>query len=152
MEISNQVASPSAGKNTGIVLLPCPTLQCVPKAISGGGDVFKVPGCHMLRQMSSQWGSQKLLQGLVSHELTTYHPAFNQYLKQWIIMSILSKGCKLDNFESHNSLKLSFINVWGLHLNFVECESFLESISPDILALCETNLILAISLWGVISL
>ena len=54
MESSNQVASPSAGKNTGIVLLPCPTLQCVPKAISGGGDVFKVPGCHMLRQMSSQ--------------------------------------------------------------------------------------------------
>ena len=28
----------------------------------------------------------------------------------------------------------------GLHLNFVECESFVESNSPDILALCETNL------------
>ena len=25
-------------------------------------------------------------------------------------------------------------------MNFVECESFLESDSPDILALCETNL------------
>ena len=25
-------------------------------------------------------------------------------------------------------------------MNFVECESFLESNSPDILALCETNL------------
>ena len=55
-------------------------------------------------------------------------------------MAILSKGCKLDNFESHNFLKPSFRNIHGLHSNFVECESFLESNSPDILALCETNL------------
>ena len=55
-------------------------------------------------------------------------------------MAILSKACKPDNFESHNSLKLSFTNTQGLHSNFVECESFLESNSPDILALCETNL------------
>ena len=55
-------------------------------------------------------------------------------------MAILSKACKPDNFESHNSLKLSFMNIWGLHSNFVDCESFLESNSPDILALCETNL------------
>ena len=55
-------------------------------------------------------------------------------------MTILSKACKLDNFESHNSLKLSFTNIWSLCLNFVDCESFLESNSPDILALCETNL------------
>ena len=31
-------------------------------------------------------------------------------------------------------------NIWGLHPNFVNCKSFLESTSPDILALCETNL------------
>ena len=55
-------------------------------------------------------------------------------------MTILSKGRKPDNFEPHNSLKLSFMNIRGLHLNFVECESFLESNSPGILALCETNL------------
>ena len=55
-------------------------------------------------------------------------------------MAILSKACKPDNFESHNSLKLSFTNIQGLRLNFVDCESFLESNSPDILALCETNL------------
>ena len=47
-------------------------------------------------------------------------------------MAILSKACKPDNFESHNSLKLSFTNI--------DCESFLESNSPDIHALCETNL------------
>ena len=64
-------------------------------------------------------------------------------------MAILSKRCKTDNFESHNSLKLSFTNIQGLHLNFVDSESFLESNSHDILALCETNmteLILAISM------
>ena len=55
-------------------------------------------------------------------------------------MAILSKACKPDNFESHNSLKLSFTNIRGLRSNFVDCESFLESNSPEILALCETNL------------
>ena len=55
-------------------------------------------------------------------------------------MAILSKGCKRDNFEPHNSLKLSFTNILALRSNFVECESFFESNSPNILALCETNL------------
>ena len=55
-------------------------------------------------------------------------------------MTILSKACKPDNFELHNSLKLSFMNIQGLRSNFVDCESFLESNFPDILALCETNL------------
>ena len=55
-------------------------------------------------------------------------------------MVILSKACKPDNFESHDSLKLSFTNIRGLHSNFVDCEFFLESISLDIRALCETNL------------
>ena len=55
-------------------------------------------------------------------------------------MAILSKARKPDNFESHNSLKFSFMNMRGLHSNFLDCESFLEVNSPDILALCETNL------------
>ena len=55
-------------------------------------------------------------------------------------MAILSKACKPDNFELHNSLKLSFTNIRGLRSNFVHCESLLESNPPDILALCETNL------------
>ena len=55
-------------------------------------------------------------------------------------MAMLSKGCKPDNFESHNSVNLSFTNIQGLRSNFVKCESFLESKSPDILALCDTNL------------
>ena len=40
----------------------------------------------------------------------------------------------------HNSLKLSFTNIRGLRSDFVKCEYFLESNSPSILALCETNL------------
>ena len=50
-------------------------------------------------------------------------------------MAILSKGCKPDKFESHNSLKLSFANICGLRSNFVDCKFFLKSNSPDILAL-----------------
>ena len=55
-------------------------------------------------------------------------------------MTILSKACKPDNFESHNSLKLSFTNIRDLRSNFVYYASLLESNSLDILALCETNL------------
>ena len=40
----------------------------------------------------------------------------------------------------HNSLNLNFTNIRSPHLNVLDCESFLESNSPDILALCETNL------------
>ena len=51
-------------------------------------------------------------------------------------MAILPKACKSLNviFESHNSLKLSFTHIRGLRLNFVDCESFLEKNSLEILA------------------
>ena len=55
-------------------------------------------------------------------------------------MTILSKERKPDNFELHNFLKFSFTNIGVLHSIFVDCKLFLESNSPDILALCETNL------------
>ena len=32
------------------------------------------------------------------------------------------------------------MNIRGLRSNFIDCESFLEPNSPDIVALCETNL------------
>ena len=51
---SNQEASPSASKNTRVVLGPCRAWKCVPTAISGGVDISEIPGCHLLRQMSSQ--------------------------------------------------------------------------------------------------
>ena len=56
------------------------------------------------------------------------------------MLAILSKSCKPDNFESNKSLNLSFTNIRGLCLNIVNCESFLESNSPDILPQWETSL------------
>ena len=40
---SDQEVSPSAGKNTGIVLVSCRTWKCVRIAISGGADISEVP-------------------------------------------------------------------------------------------------------------
>ena len=45
---SNQEASPSAGENTGIVLVQCHAWKCVPTAISGGVDISEVRGCYLL--------------------------------------------------------------------------------------------------------
>ena len=67
----------------------------------------------------------KLLQGLVSHELTAYLSIFNLF--------------KLNELWPYYQI-LSFTNILGLRSNFVDCESFLESNFPDILALCETDL------------
>ena len=55
-------------------------------------------------------------------------------------MAILLKGRKPDNFEQHNSIKLSFTNIRGLRFKLFDCKSFLESNSLDILTLCEANL------------
>ena len=57
-----------------------------------------------------------------SHELRDYLSIFNLFK----LMAILSKACKPDYFESHNSLKLSFMNIRGLCSNFLDCKSFLE--------------------------
>ena len=75
----------------------------------------------------------------MSYELTAYLSIFTLFKPNelWPYYQI---ACKPDNFESHNSLKLSFTNIRGLRSNFVDCKSFLQSNSPDILALCETNL------------
>ena len=50
----DQESSPSAGKNTRIVLVPRCPWKCVPTAISSGVNISKVPGHHFLWQMSSQ--------------------------------------------------------------------------------------------------
>ena len=112
--------------------------KCIPVAISSGMDISEVPGCHLLWQMCVQSGSQKLLQSLVSHELTAYLSGVILFiLNEWWPYYQKDVGQIVLNL---NSRKHSFINIWGLCLNFVDCESFLESNSPDILALCETNL------------
>ena len=112
-------------KKTEIVLVPCSTWKCVSTAISCGMDVSNVLGCQLLQKMSSQWGLQELIRRLASE------------LKE---VAILSKLCKPDHFKWDNYLKLSFTNIWALHSNFDGCEFFLEANSPDILALCKTNI------------
>ena len=57
-----------------------------------------------------------------------YQKGVNQIILNHTTLSTLS------------TLKLSFTNVQGLCSNFVECESALESNSPNILAQWETNL------------
>ena len=56
-------------------------------------------------------------------------------LDRMVLLSVHER----DNFESHNSLNLSFTNVRGFRSNYIACESFLESNSPDILVLCKAN-------------
>ena len=73
------------------------------------------------------------------YELTAYLSAFDIFLT-WRIITMLPKGCKPHNLESQNSPKPSITNICGLCSNFVECESFLESDTRDILALYQTNL------------
>ena len=66
---SDQEAFLSAGKDTGVVLVPCDAWKCVSTAISGGVSRSLGVICY---NRWEHWGSQKLLQGLVSHELTDY--------------------------------------------------------------------------------
>ena len=85
LESRNQEASPSAGKNIGSVwigLVLCCEWKCVPTTISIGVDISEVPSCHLLLIMSSQSGSQKLLQRSVFHEFTVYPSDFGLFLTQ----------------------------------------------------------------------
>ena len=52
----------------------------------------------------------------------------------------MSTFCFCINPCSQTSVKLRFSNIQSLCSNFFACEPFLESRSPDILGLCETNL------------
>ena len=45
---NDQEASPSASKNTRVVLVPCPAWKCVPTAISHDVDVLEFCECHLL--------------------------------------------------------------------------------------------------------
>ena len=44
---SDKEASPSAGKNIRLVLVPRCTWKYVPSAISSGADIPEFPGCHL---------------------------------------------------------------------------------------------------------
>ena len=129
--------------------MPYHAWKCDPSAISGGVDISKVPWCHLLQKTVSQQGSQKLRQRLVSHEHTAYFS--DLFLTHWI-MAILSKGCKTDNFESYNFLKLTFTNIRGLRFFLNVNLSLNQTLLMLLLYVRQTwmtELILIISLWGV---
>ena len=80
--------------------------------------------------------------------LMKLHPTsvFTSFLTKW------GGHYQKYTIRSHNSLKLNFTNIQSFLSNFVECESFLESNSSDILGLYArqtwmTQFILSISLW-----
>ena len=50
----DQEASPSAGKNTGVVLVPCCTWKYAPQDLSGGANISEVPRNHLLQLISYQ--------------------------------------------------------------------------------------------------
>ena len=132
--------------------MSCCTCKCVLSAITSVDNPWAA-WYHLLRKMCSHWVSQKLLQGLVSHELTAYRFVFDLFL--FHEMAILSKGHKPDNFESHNSLKLKLYRYLKSLFEFCWMWIFpwikLFWYSP-----CETNLdgllILTISLSAIIFL
>ena len=102
---SHKEASPSAGKiNLKSSFNVTPHMK-VTTANSGGMDISQVSGYHFFKQMSSWWGSQKLLQILVSHELTVYLSVFDIFLTQWI-MANLGDSVDSENFSVTVNLPL----------------------------------------------
>ena len=51
---TNEGASPSAGENTGVVLVPNHAWRCVPTAFSSDMDISEFSGYHLLQEMSFQ--------------------------------------------------------------------------------------------------
>ena len=104
-------------------------------------DILEVPACYDIcydRWILSEGHKNYFKDWCLMNSQPTF--LFLNYLnKPHGLRPYFQKACKPNNFESHNSLKLSFTNIWGLCVSFLDCESFLESNSPEILALCETN-------------
>ena len=74
--------------------------KCVPTAVSCWVNISEVPECHLLRQMSCQCGSHKLIQEFVFHQLTVYLPHFDilnghiikSMYTRWLSITQLSKA------------------------------------------------------------
>ena len=65
------------------------------------------------------------------------------YFKDWRLMNSQSTFLFLTYLNLMNYVILDnirFTNIRDLRLSFVDCESALELNSPDVFALCETNL------------
>ena len=79
---SDQEASPSAGKNTGVVLVPCSRMEVRPYSYFRWCGYFRGPWVSFVTTDEFSVKVAKLLQGLVSHELIAYLSTFNLFLTQ----------------------------------------------------------------------
>ena len=107
----------SAGKNTGVVLVPCFFMEVCPYSYFQWCGYFWVPSVSFVKTDEFSVRVTKITSRIGiswTHNLPFY---FQPILTQFI-MTILSKGYKPDNFESQNSLKLSFTNNWSFRSNF----------------------------------
>ena len=146
----NQEVTPLAGKKNRVVLVSWPPWKSVPTAISGSVDFSEFPGCHLLHQMNSQWGSQKTLQGLLSHFLSVFDPFFNSWNDhiQKDVNQIILHHSILRNL----GLPIIEVFIWFLlNVNLSSSQTLLTFLlfmrQTQI-----TQLILAISLFGIIFL
>ena len=88
-------------------------MNYVPTAYFGREDILKYPGCHFLRQMVSQHGSQDST-SKISASSTPSLPSNFYFILCLNKMAISHyQVCKPDTFESYKSLKLSFTNIQG---------------------------------------
>ena len=109
---SDQQASPSAGKNTGVVLVPCSRMDVRPSSYFRWWGYFWGPLVSFVTTDEFSVGFTKITSRIgVSWTHSLIWPYHQKH------------------FQSRNSLKVSFTNIRGLHSNFVDCESFLESLS-----------------------
>ena len=75
----DQEASPAAGKNTGVVLVPYLRMEVRPHSYFWLCWYFWGPSVSFVMTGEFSVRVTKLLQGLVSHELTAYLSIFNQF-------------------------------------------------------------------------
>ena len=78
--ITNQEASPSAGKNTRVVLVPCYTWKCVLKAISSGVDISL---------------------GVICYDRLVFREGHKNYFKDWCLMKSRSNFSAFDRLLTH---------------------------------------------------
>ena len=147
---SNQEASSSAGKNTGVDIVPCHAWKFVLTAIFGVVDISKVPGFLFITTDDFTVRVTKIISRIVVSRPCSIPFRFLPLLDsmKWPYQK------RVNQTESHNSLKLSYTNIWALHSNFVG--SFFELTLLIFLLFVrqtwKTQVILVTFGWGVIFL
>ena len=109
---SDQEASLSTGKNSGIILVPCYAWKCVSTAISGGADISEWGPCVSF-VVTDEFSVRvtKITSKSGVSELAAYLSVFNVFLTQWIMTTF--SAFKI-GFDSRQMLRL-----WLRHMYVV---------------------------------